>query len=272
MEEYLNKGIKEIIAEFPAIGTLLEEFDIGCVPCNVGTCLLKDIVEVHNLSSEQEASLMYKMSKLIYPDREISMPAITKTAAMPKPKEFSYSPPMKILVDEHKWIERFLAIVPALAEKIDIYREKHVSWILEGVDFIRSYADKFHHAKEEDILFKYFDEKLDIIQVMRQDHTAARNHVKAIIEALEDKNKEAVVDHLNSYQQLLVEHIKKEDEILYPWMDRNLTISQVGELYSEFQQAEQVLSVEQKQGFKNMILKLEDEFLSPKNRSISLKR
>ena len=117
MEEYLNKGIKEIIAEFPAIGTLLEEFDIGCVPCNVGACLLKDIVEVHNLSRDQEAVLMYKMAKIIYPDREIAMPEIKQTIAIPEPKELNYSPPMKVLVDEHKWIKRFLAIVPALTEQ-----------------------------------------------------------------------------------------------------------------------------------------------------------
>ena len=27
----------------------------------------------------------------------------------------------------------------------------------EGIDFVRGYADRFHHAKEEDILFDYAD-------------------------------------------------------------------------------------------------------------------
>jgi len=37
---------------------------------------------------------------------------------------------------------------------------------LDGVDFIRSYADKYHHAREEEILFKYFDEDMAILKVM----------------------------------------------------------------------------------------------------------
>ena len=41
MEEYLNKNIKEVIDLFPAIGDILNEYDVGCVTCNVGTCLLK---------------------------------------------------------------------------------------------------------------------------------------------------------------------------------------------------------------------------------------
>ncbi len=58
METYLNKGIKEIITEFPAIEGILDEYDIGCGPRNVGICLLKDIVQIHRLSPEKERELM----------------------------------------------------------------------------------------------------------------------------------------------------------------------------------------------------------------------
>ncbi len=44
MEEYLNKSIKEIINQFPEVGDSLNEYNIGCAPCSVGSCLLKDIV------------------------------------------------------------------------------------------------------------------------------------------------------------------------------------------------------------------------------------
>ena len=49
MEAYLNKGIKEIIEEFPRVEDVLKEYAIGCGPCNVGICLLKDIVAIHRL-------------------------------------------------------------------------------------------------------------------------------------------------------------------------------------------------------------------------------
>src|SRR3990167_3660938 len=71
METYLNTPIKEVISEFPKVADILNDYNIGCVPCNVGTCLLKDIVEIHNLSPEEENGLMAKIAEVIYPDREI---------------------------------------------------------------------------------------------------------------------------------------------------------------------------------------------------------
>lgn len=50
---------------------------------------------------------------------------------------------------------------------------------------------------------------------------------------------EAIAEHLNLYHELLSEHIKKEDEILYLWMDRNLSIKQVGELFSKFNEIDE---------------------------------
>ena len=41
-------------------------------------------------------------------------------------------------------------------------------------------------------------------------------------------------EHLRAYGALLTEHIRKEDEVLYPWMDRELSTAQVGELFSRF--------------------------------------
>lgn len=233
MEEYLDKGIKDIISSFPEVGNILDEYNIGCTPCNVGTCFLKDIVEIHNLSPEDEQELMARIAKVIYPGRDIKIPEI-KRKKKSGSKEIGYSPPMKKLVNEHKLIKRWVALIPGLVENFDINSEEDRNLIREGVDFIRSYADKYHHAKEEEILFKYFDENLDILKVMHEDHENARAHVRAILEALDKKDKEAISEHLKAYHELLSEHIKKEDEILYPWMDRNLSITQIGELFSKF--------------------------------------
>ena len=232
MDEYLNKGIKEIINKYPEIEKILDEHGIGCAPCNVGTCLLKDIVEIHNLSPDDEQELMAGIAGIIYPDKEINIPKRKRTAQASG--EIKYSPPMKKLVDEHVLIKRVLALIPAVIDTIDVDSEAERQLVIEVVDFIRSYADKYHHAKEEEILFKYFDEDLDILKVIHEDHENARGHVKTILEAVDNRDKNTVVNHLNAYKELLTEHIKKEDEILYPWMDRNLSTREVGELFSKF--------------------------------------
>jgi hemerythrin-like domain-containing protein len=237
MEAYLNKGIKEIIDQFPKVGDILNEYDIGCGPCSVGICLLKDIVEIHKLPADQEKEMMARIAQTIYPDKKIEIPKVEKKTRE-RPEKATYSLPMKMLVDEHVLIKRLVALIPAIVENLDAKSEEGRQIILDTVDFIRSYADKFHHAKEEKILFKYFDDSLDMLQVMYEDHKQGRGHVQAILEALDSKDETAIAKHLTAYGALLSQHIKKEDEILLPWMDRNLSISRIGKLFKEFKAAD----------------------------------
>lgn len=236
MEQFLNKEIKSIIDKYPEVGNILNEYNIGCVPCGVGTCLLKDIVEIHNLPLEDETALMKRIAKVIYPDMEVEIPKIKREA--PVSGEIKYSPPMKRLVDEHVFIKRLLAIIPEIINKLDLESEEGREIIIKSIDFIRNYADRYHHAKEEEILFKYFDKNLDILKVIHEDHETARAHVRAVIAGNDRKDSKSVIEHLIGYRELLIEHIKKEDEILYPWMDRNLDTKQIGELFSKFNEVE----------------------------------
>jgi hemerythrin-like domain-containing protein len=256
MEAYLNKGIKEVIDQFPEIENILNEYDIGCAPCSVGTCLLKDIVEIHYLPADKEQQMMARIAKTIYPGKEIKIPEIKRK---PKLQGIKYSPPMKILVDEHVHIKKMAALIPEIVTHLDADSDEGRQLITDTVDFIRFYADKCHHAKEEDILFKYFDEDLDILKVMYQDHLQARSHVKAVLDGLEKRHKAAIAKHLTGYSKLLKEHIKKEDEILYPWMDRNLSTTQIGKLFAEFKNADATLGYSPSK-YEAFINRLENKF------------
>ena len=250
METHLNAAIKDVISEFPEVGTILAEYYVGCVTCQVGTCLLKDVVAIHGLSPEAEQTLMARIAEAVAPGAKPAgvatqnvRPAGVEKAgvdearnekARVETKEFKYSTPLRQLVDEHVLIKRFVALIPRLLEVMDVSAAEDRELVLGGVDFIRSYADKFHHAKEEDILFGYFDPSLEIIQAMLTDHETARAHVRRLAEAVEAQDADTAAEHLGAYGDLLSDHIKKEDEILYPWMDRELTMAQVGELFSRF--------------------------------------
>lgn len=232
MQEYLNKGIKDLLTQFPELGNILMEYNIGCVSCNVGTCLLKDIMEIHNLPETESQELLSRMAAVILPGQAVQFPRLARKSG---PKgEIKYSPPIKKLVDEHRLIKRWLALIPEVIKNLDIKSEKDRRLVLDGVDFIRSYADKYHHAKEEDILFKYFDPSLDVLKVMAEDHQKGRGYARNTLAALDNNDRETIVKNLTAYCELLTEHIKKEDEILYPWMDRNLTTGQVDEMFAKF--------------------------------------
>ena len=58
-----------------------------------------------------------------------------------------------------------------------------------------------------------------------------------MLQAIQDKDRKALAEQLKAYSEILLEHIKKEDEILFPWIDRNLSTKQVGQLYSKFNES-----------------------------------
>jgi hemerythrin-like domain-containing protein len=258
LEEYLNKGIKDVISEFPAVADILEQYNIGCAPCTEGSCLLKDIVDVHNLSPEDEKALMAQIAEVVDSGRPVEVPAARKIPRA-KSKDREYSPPLKKLVDEHVLIKELVGWIPGIVENLDLESEEGKRLVLRTADFIRFYADKYHHAKEEQILFKCFDENSEILKTMCEEHEKARGHVRAVLEAVEKKDKDAVAEHLEAYRELLTEHIRKEDEILYPWMDRNLSVTQVGQLFCEFAEVDEKMDQDVIDGCRKFVVELEKE-------------
>lgn len=59
--EFSNKlgewAIQDVLKTYPEIGEILARYDIGCITCKVGICLLKDVVAIHGLSKDDEARI-----------------------------------------------------------------------------------------------------------------------------------------------------------------------------------------------------------------------
>jgi hypothetical protein len=62
-----NQAIQDVLKVHPQIGTILEKFDIGCVTCRVGICLLKDVVTIHALGEELEAQIEQEINDYLTP-------------------------------------------------------------------------------------------------------------------------------------------------------------------------------------------------------------
>ncbi|OPZ82624.1 MAG: Hemerythrin HHE cation binding domain protein [bacterium ADurb.Bin429] len=236
LDARLEQNIKELLDEFPAMGDILNSYGIGCVTCAVGTCAMKDILEYHALPEAQARELMARLAAAMGLS---SAPAEASARPEPAaPRVITYSEPMQCLVDEHTLIKRWLAVIPAFARSVNLDSEADRRRVLSGVAFIRAYADRFHHAKEEDILFTRFDGDHEIIRVMLEDHVTGRRHVQGMQDAVAARDLTALTAHLLGYRDLLTEHIRKEDEILYPWMDRQLTPDEIEELAQAFRKAD----------------------------------
>lgn len=52
-----EQAIQDVIKSYPEIGDILNRYEIACVTCKVGICLLKDVVSIHGLSKEDEEKI-----------------------------------------------------------------------------------------------------------------------------------------------------------------------------------------------------------------------
>ncbi len=155
-----------------------------------------------------------------------------------------------ILVDEHNNIKKVLGVIRKACVQIVEDGEINHEDFFDMIDFIRNYADKYHHGKEEDMLFIDMSKELgnDIkngpIQGMLIEHDLGRRYIGNLDIALtkhQGGDKDAKVDIIAnaiSYANLLAEHIHKEDNALYQFAIRRLTDKTKDKLNQEIEEFE----------------------------------
>lgn len=147
--------------------------------------------------------------------------------------------PTQILSDEHKNILCVINRILKECDGIDSDNSLNENFFIKAVDFIKNYADKFHHSKEEDILFAELNkdgvlEHCNPIGQMLHEHDLGRGFVKGLSEAVEKGDKAEAVKNARGYCELLQEHIFKEDNILYPMADEALKDTTQKEIAEKF--------------------------------------
>ena len=199
---------------------------------------------------------MSRFPEVIYPDDLRINPYIKRKVS--ESRETNYSPLMRKLIGEHSLIKRWVAIIPKIIEYLDMDSDDSKQLLFDSIEFIQLHADKYHHAKEENEIFKYFDENIEILKTIIEDHEKIRFYVRILIFATEENDKAAIAENLHIYRELITDHIIREEEILYPWIDRNLTLTQIGEIFSRFNEIDKVFQ-NAPERYKEFIEKLEEK-------------
>ncbi|MBT4805292.1 cation-binding protein [Candidatus Woesearchaeota archaeon] len=152
--------------------------------------------------------------------------------------------PTEILSAEHQNILKAINLLLKECQEIESGKELNKIFFNNAIYFIQHYADKFHHAKEEDILFKELGK--DTVEMhcnpstqMLYEHDLGRGFVKEMIDGLKNNDKEQIIQNARSYGQLLQEHISKEDNILYPMANEALNLNIQTSMSEEFERVEE---------------------------------
>lgn len=132
------------------------------------------------------------------------------------------------LMIEHRLIERMLLAIKSVLVKIESKHKVDPVFVDIAVDFIRVYADRTHHGKEEDILFRELNKKsLDekdqqIMKELIEEHVFGRQTTKALVEANtryrngDDTALTEITDTLQTLVEFYPKHIEKEDKVFFP--------------------------------------------------------
>ena len=132
------------------------------------------------------------------------------------------------LMIEHRLIERMIALIKKKLAEVEEENKIDPLFIDTAVDFIRIYADRTHHGKEEDILFRDLDKRAlsaedqRMMEELIREHVFGREITREVVEANSRyrKGEQASLEVIRLRLQTLVDfypkHIEKEDRIFFP--------------------------------------------------------
>jgi hemerythrin-like domain-containing protein len=132
------------------------------------------------------------------------------------------------LMIEHRLIERMIAVIQHALNLAEQTQSIDPYLVDKALDFIRIYADRTHHGKEEDILFRDLrrkqlsDADRRVMNELIEEHMFGRETTKALVEAntrYRRGDSGALADitsRLGTLIEFYPKHIEKEDKIFFP--------------------------------------------------------
>jgi hemerythrin-like domain-containing protein len=140
--------------------------------------------------------------------------------------------PIGPLMREHRLIERMVALLEREMNRVTEKNQADAAFLMSAIDFFRTYAERTHHGKEEDILFRELAKKQlqaehqIIMDELIQEHISARKMVARLAEATSSygsshsQSLEEIMICLQELVRLYPAHIIKEDKhFFYPILE-----------------------------------------------------
>lgn len=180
---------------------------------------------------------------------------------------------LQLMIDEHKNIKRMLKVMRKAS--FNILKGDAIDFgdFYEMIDFVRNYADRHHHGKEENMLFNRMLDELGAVaeKLIRHgmfvEHDLGRLYMKDLEVALNkvrEGDEEAKIDIIAnavSYTNLLNRHIDKEDSVVYTFAEKNLSAESLAAINEECEKYEIEMSEQKVQDkYISLIEKLENKY------------
>ena len=147
---------------------------------------------------------------------------------------------------EHEAILYVLQILDKMMESDSLGAENMLRYYGEVVYFLKIFADKCHHGKEENYLFKELVNKGipnegGPVGVMLQEHAQGRDYIAQMSKSVDDQNISGFNNAAVQYRDLLRGHIDKENNVLFTMADKVINEQEQNLLFEQFEQHEETV-------------------------------
>lgn len=167
---------------------------------------------------------------------------------------------------EHDSILHVLDILDKMLISTSKDDAEKMRYFNEVVYFLKTFADKCHHGKEEDYLFVELVEKGipkegGPVGVMLEEHKLGRRYISEMADALAEKKLTDFEVAARGYADLLRHHIEKENNILFEMADNVISEEEQDDLFEKFEKhEEEVIGHGVHEELHSMIHKWSEEF------------
>lgn len=157
--------------------------------------------------------------------------------------------PIQMLIDEHVYILKVVAALGVIGSTIENEDTIDAPLFARIIDFMREFADRCHHAKEEDLLFPAMvamgvPETGCPIGGLLAEHTRGRTLIAQLEQGVEQfaadpqAGKRLIGQAIVGITALYPNHIWKEDDMVFPMAEKLFDAGQLDHLLDDFEAVE----------------------------------
>jgi hemerythrin-like domain-containing protein len=153
--------------------------------------------------------------------------------------------PIEPLIAEHRLTERMIAVMRWRVADMEAIGTDDIGFIDAAVEFLRTYADRCHHGKEEDILFRELARKplsaehRRVLDELIAEHVFARTTTARLVEARnhyvagEASAFADIAACLHMFVEFYPKHIAKEEQGFFRPVMSYFTAAELERLLAE---------------------------------------
>jgi len=157
--------------------------------------------------------------------------------------------PIHTLKHEHRVIEQGLRALNGICLRFSSGEQIPAEALAQLLDFIRTFADRFHHGKEETYFFPVLEQQGVVrengpLHIIESEHEIERellaeldHQIRAYQAGIPD-SRWRFVETAQQFIELLTGHIQREDQILFRIAEEMLDQTDIAALSAAFKQAE----------------------------------